>query len=310
MRRHAPLPPTYDDAPFRVVDALNDGVTKGRLRGTDLEVPFRRVRSAPITDVHGLASAYATVIPPHHAFAGLTAGRLWGLPIAQAWARAEPLVIARPNRSAPGYARGTRQIAYDATRLSRTLLGGLPVLEPLPTALTLARELSHEALVQVLDALLTPSRWYPGLKVPREPERGHVTLEEIDAFLVACRGLTGVPALRAAATDARVGVDSRFETVTRLLIVEAGLPEPVVHPLVVADGIDHHPDLAYPELRIAIEYEGDGHRDERQWHVDIERYARLEAVGWTTVRVTRDHLARRGAHFVARIRRAIALRER
>jgi hypothetical protein len=117
-----------------------------------------------------------------------------------------------------------------------------------------------------------------------------------------------VGALREAAADARVGVDSRFETVSRLLIVEAALPEPVVHPRVVIDGVAMSPDLGYPELRIAIEYEGDGHRDERQWHIDIDRYARLEAAGWITVRVTRDHMRRRGAHFVERVRAALARR--
>lgn len=308
MRTSRPLPEPFHEGAFLVVDALSAGVTPGRLRGADLEAPFHGVRSQPITDVVGLATAYALLMAPHQCFGGMTAARLWGMPIAATWTRDEPLVIARPNRTAPGTFAGTTHIAFDERRLRQTETLGLRVLGPLATALTLARELDHEALVQVLDALLTPSRWYPGLALPRRAGHPYATPEQLDAFLERCTGLAGIPALRAAAADARVGVDSRFETITRRLIVEAGLPEPIVHPLVVIDGVEWHPDLAYPELRIAIEYEGDGHRDERQWHVDIDRYARFEAAGWIIVRVTRDHMARRGAHFVERVRAARARR--
>ncbi|MEV7527823.1 hypothetical protein [Agrococcus sediminis] len=309
MRPSTPLPEPFDLGAFRVGEALDEGVGRGRLRGSDLEAPFRGVRSRPITDVQALALAYAAAMPSHQLFGGVTAARLWGLPIADPWRRDESLVIARPHGTAPGTVRGTRHLAFDPTRLRTTELDGVRLLGPLATAITLARELPHEALVQVADALLTPSRSYPGLRLERKPERGYATPQELDDFIARCAGLAGVAALRAAAADARGGVDSRFETITRLLIVEAGLPEPVVHPPVVVDGEEWHPDLGYPELRIAIEFEGDGHRDERQWHVDIDRYARFEAAGWTTVRVTRKHMARRGAHVVECVRAARARRE-
>lgn len=309
MRAPRPLPEPFDTGAFRVGDALAEGIGRGRLRGSDLEAPFRRVRSRPIVDVLGLAAAYAPIMAAHHVYGGITAARLWGLPIAATWTRDEPLVIARPNRTAPGYVRGTRHIAFDPTRLRSTELDGLRLLGPLATALTLARELSYEGLVQVVDALLTPSGNYPGLRLVRQPGRPFATPRQLDDFIARCRGLAGVAALRAAAADARAGVDSRFETVTRLLIVEAGLPEPQVHPRIVIDGEVWHPDLGYPELRIAIEFEGDGHREERQWHVDIDRYAGFEAAGWSIVRVTRRHMSRRGAHFVDRVRAVRARRE-
>ncbi|WP_347754175.1 hypothetical protein [Agrococcus sp. ProA11] len=144
--------------------------------------------------------------------------------------------------------------------------------------------------------------------MPREQGDAYATPEQLAAFAERCAGLAGVPALRAALADARVGSESRFETLTRLLIVEAGLPEPQVHPLVVVDGIDLHPDLGYPRLKIAIEYEGDGHRELTTWIRDIDRYARLEAAGWIIVRITRGDLARRGAALVERVARARARR--
>jgi hypothetical protein len=197
MRRHSSLPEPFDAGPFRVADATRAGVGKGRLRGGDLESPFRRVRSRAITDVRDLAAAYAMVMSAHHCFAGVTAARLWGLPIAAAWSRDEPLVIARPNRSAPGSAKGTRHIAYASHRLTHTVAGGLRLLEPLPTALTLARELPHEALVQVVDALLTPSRRYPGLRLPE----GRIRLARHPRSLR--RSSDGAPASREWARCAR-----------------------------------------------------------------------------------------------------------
>jgi len=89
--------------------------------------------------------------------------------------------------------------------------------------------------------------------------------------------------------------------------VHAGLPEPVVaHPVRVAGGLMLHPDLAYPEQRIAIEYEGDGHRtDASQWRRDVERVELLWAAGWRVIRVTADHLFRESRELVHRIASAL-----
>jgi len=43
-------------------------------------------------------------------------------------------------------------------------------------------------------------------------------------------------------------------------------------------------DLAYPRFRVGIEYEGDHHRDPRQFRSDVRRYERLSDIGWLTVR--------------------------
>jgi very-short-patch-repair endonuclease len=78
----------------------------------------------------------------------------------------------------------------------------------------------------------------------------------------------------------------------RLVIVAGGLPEPVVgHPVPVANGEVLHPDLSYPELLIAIEYEGDEHRQSRKrWRADLRRIALLEEAGWRVIRATDDDI--------------------
>lgn len=304
MRRPEPLPAAIANAPFRVADALEAGVTRDRLRSSDLVMPFHGVRATSADSVLELASAYAPLLPPHHCFGGVTAARLWGLPIATAWSEDEALVIARVHGANRGFVTGTRQIAVRSDTLQMRHLG-LRMLTPLATALTLARELEHEHLVQVLDALLTDSRNYPGLLVPRESEAAHVTPTQLATFIEAHAGLNGIVALRAAAEDARAGVDSRFETITRVLIVEAGLPEPVVHPEVVIDGITYRPDLGYVDQKVAIEYEGEQHREDRRWQQDIDRYAHFEAAGWSRVRVTNRDLGQRGARLIARLQRVL-----
>ena len=87
----------------------------------------------------------------------------------------------------------------------------------------------------------------------------------------------------------RTGVGSPQETRLRRTVMLEGLPEPrVAHPVTIA-GITFHPDLSYPHLLIAIEYEGDHHRtDTRQWDSDIRREELFRDAGWAYFRVTRS----------------------
>jgi very-short-patch-repair endonuclease len=45
-------------------------------------------------------------------------------------------------------------------------------------------------------------------------------------------------------------------------------------------------DLAYPELRLAIEYDGAWHDERGQFTKDRRRLNRLAAAGWTVLHVT------------------------
>jgi hypothetical protein len=284
---------------------MTAGVTRARVRSGDLVAPFRGVRTTTVKRFEDVAAAYGAWMPAHHGLAGISAARLWGFPMPTEWSPEEPLVIARPHGSTRGRARGTRHISVDASKLDFTEHRGLRVLAPVATALTLARELGHEHLVHVVDALLTGSKRYPDLDLPRRP---HATPARLVDFVERCVGLQGASALRAATADARVGVDSRYETITRRCIALAGLPEPVVHPLVVVDGIELHPDLGYPDRKVAVEYEGEGHLDSKRWAEDILRYEMLEAAGWIVVRITKADLARGGERCARRVRAALARR--
>lgn len=77
-----------------------------------------------------------------------------------------------------------------------------------------------------------------------------------------------------------------------MLIIEAGLAKPDCN-VTVFDGTGRfvaRVDLSYRREKVAIEYEGDHHRDKDQWRRDLARRRRLEALGWTYLSVTQADL--------------------
>jgi hypothetical protein len=84
--------------------------------------------------------------------------------------------------------------------------------------------------------------------------------------------------------------DSAPESEIRVAIIEAGFPPPAVNEAVeLAAGERIHPDLSWAELKIAIEYEGDHHRQDReQWNRDIRRFSAMQDAGWWFYRATAD----------------------
>lgn len=307
MPRPAPLPEPLAGGAFSTTEALRLGVSPRRLRAGDLARPFHGVRADAAPDsVLALAHAYAPRMRTGHVFAGATAARLWGLPVDPVWKVGEPLVVGVPAGLARSRASGVRSLRFEASKLSVGELDGLPTLGPIGALVTMARSASHEQLVVLVEALVTPSKRYPDLRF----ERPYTTLAELSTAVEPYRRGPGAAALLAAIAAARVGVDSPQETRCRLAIVAAGLPEPVVQHRVVHEGqLVAELDLSYPELRIAIEYEGDHHRtDAKQWAKDIRRQERLEALGWIVIRVTKADLRDGGRSLVERVRAARARR--
>lgn len=121
-------------------------------------------------------------------------------------------------------------------------------------------------------------------------------------------GGRGVAQLRAALPHIRVGVESPAESRLRLLITQAGFPEPVIACPVVTALRRFHADLGYPHLKIAIEYEGEYHftggAEQARW--DLRRYDAMHDAGWIVLRATALDL-RDPRHFHGRL--AAAMRQ-
>ena len=108
----------------------------------------------------------------------------------------------------------------------------------------------------------------------------------------------------------RAGVDSPMESRLRLLLVLAGLPEPVVNHIEYReDGSwERRFDLAYPEHRLAVEYDGRQHAEsQQQWERDVDRREGLDPDGWRLVVVLAKGIYREPERTLERV--TAALRE-
>jgi hypothetical protein len=87
-------------------------------------------------------------------------------------------------------------------------------------------------------------------------------------------------------------VDSPAESWLRLRLVDDGFPIPEVNwPIVGLDGEERYRiDLAWPGLRIAVEYDGYEAHESRK-REDEARQADLESRGWIVIRVDKADLA-------------------
>ena len=200
--------------------------------------------------------------------------------------------------------RGTGITGHRVTSVAVTLLDGMPVVSAPDVFCQLAAILSRPDLVAVGDRFVT------GRRVGGIRAQARCQLDDLRAAAWRHRGKRGAASVAWALERVRSGVDSRPETWLRLLLVDAGLPEPDLDVEVdVGSGMRLHPDLALSRWRIAVEYEGDGHRvSARTWRRDIERRELFEAAGWHVIRVTADDVFRQAESFVARVRRIITAR--
>ena len=68
-----------------------------------------------------------------------------------------------------------------------------------------------------------------------------------------------------------------------MALVLGGLPPAVQHPVVIRRR-RYYLDLAYPERRVAVEYDGADHRTQERARCDLEREAALVSAGWRVLR--------------------------
>jgi len=305
MQHRVGLPRNLGDR-FSVRSAEAAGIRPDRYSSRDLHRPFRGVRSIEKpTTFQDFVDCYLPRLRPGQRFSGMTAARAWGLPVPSPWKRTEPLEIIVPWSGAAPKTAGVRGRRLREDRAATFILNGHRVIDPVAALFMIAATLTVAQAITILDALLTTSSNYPNLG----PGRPLTTLDELTRRLGQWYRFPGSRTIRTALPRARELVESPKETETRLLLVDKGFPEPVVQHEVWADGeFLGRIDLAYPQWKIAIEYEGDGHRtDKEQWRKDIQRQRHLESEGWIVIRLTQTDLVASDS-FVTRLRRAIASR--
>lgn len=215
-------------------------------------------------------------IDPDVVACNVTAARLYGLPVP--WNADARVHVAREVK---GLFMRRKNVAFHRYEWLRSeTFFGLPLITAAHLFIELARVLTVRQLVELGDAAV--GRWHGGPLT---------TIDEIRSELAARRRVKGRLTAERALDLVRENVDSPPETRLRLRLIDEGLPEPVVHPAVMCSliGALLHPDMGYPSIRLAIEYEGDHHRSSpAQFAEDNRRISALQAEGWTVIRVSKD----------------------
>ena len=281
-----PLPArTFDGTvPFTRAEALAAGVTDGALAGVGYQRVFRGVhlRSSVVPTLVVRCLAALTIAPAQSVVTHHTAARLWGgippdssdIHLTMANLHRPKMVGIRPHR--------VKDVPASVTRR------GLPVTTPERTFLDMGRCCDLVELVVLGDSLV----------------RAEVTTPEL--LRAAAETWTGTHRflVRRAASYVRAKVDSPMETRLRMLIILAGLPEPVVNFEVVdSDGrARYRIDLSFPEQRVAIEFDGRHHIErEAQWEGDLFRREDLESQDWKFVVVVGAQMYGDPATVLARV---------
>ncbi len=287
----APVPAHLLARPFTVAEAATAGVTRDVLRGRRFWTPVHGVRaSTALADDHELRCR-AVLLVVDGVISHASAAVLMRLPLPPAAAADQVEVTCARLQPRP---RGVRGHVGEVRVGVRTLPGGLRSTTGARTWADLAPRLDLDDLVVLGDAVLRGG-WDDLLAMTE----------------VALRpGRRGSRRLRAALPLLEPRTDSPMETRLRLLVIRSGLPRPVAGCDVVVEGQWlARPDLSWPQLRIAVEYDGDHHRsDRRQWQRDVARRRLLEDAGWSLVVVTADDVLRHPDALVERLRRLVVAR--
>lgn len=305
---------------FTAAEAAALGVDPNRLRAQDLQrigQGLYLAAGAVPTEI-GVASAF-TRADPRVAARGLTAARLWNLPLPRqlgTWspptagdinAGYELGVDPRIQLASGGHARrSTQLVRWTRHRLQPhevEMHGGVRTAGRLRTWLDLGRTLSVDDLVAIGDHLLRiPRLWAEGRDEP------YATPRQLRESLEAYTG-NGTPGLRQAAELIRVGSDSPAETRLRLAVVRSGLPEPELNrPIFVGVQSLGEPDMSWPAWKVCLEHDGAHHREAEQQHRDIQRRERRERYGWIEVQTVAKDLRSSCEAATSRVRDALIRR--
>jgi very-short-patch-repair endonuclease len=282
--------------PFRVADARELGVSQSRIRSREFATPFHGVRAAHGVEAQpeALARAYAVKMRRDGAFSHVTAAQLLGAPLPLRFG-ASPLHITVPTGTAPVRGRGIvgHHCRYEGSPI---VLRGLRVLPPPVAWLTLGERLDLPDLVAVADSLVTATRY-------------RAAWCEVDDLLAAVLGhprVRGRSALRGALAFVRPGAASRPESLLRVLLVAAGFPEPELN--FAVPKLPYKIDLAWPEFKFGLEYDGRHHAFPGQARADSSRQEFIHDREWQLMRVQKEDLFDEPRELVARVSRRLAAR--
>jgi hypothetical protein len=182
-----------------------------------------------------------------------------------------------------------REITVDSSDL--VIVDGTSITTAVRTAFDCARWLSLVEAVVVCDALA-----HSGLMAP----------ESFRAYVRRHRKLRGVRQADWVAQLLEPLSESPMESRLRVLLITSGFEQPVAQ-YVITDSSGNfvaRADLAYPEQRIIVEYDGAQHWESRR--EDDRRRDAMRELGWTVLVASRTDYYEQPQAFLAGVRRAFA----
>lgn len=211
------------------------------------------------------------IIPDDAVIAGRSAAAWYDAPFARA---GDPVLVVVPRQSSWRGPRGLRvhrsEVAAHEIRTIDDAEGLIRLTTPLRTAWDIATLETTAHAVALLDGMI---------------RGGHLDEEPLRRMTRPGRWRNARVSKVMPLVDGRS--QSPPESWVRVACVRAGLPKPVPQFTVRAAGRWlGEVDLAWPEHRLIVEYEGPHHFDELQIVRDDRRYAQFVAAGWRVIRLS------------------------
>jgi hypothetical protein len=258
--------------------AMADGmVTQRQLKSGLFRRVLHNVYCDPtlVVDHQVRARGAALLMPSDAAIGGRSAAAWWGAPFASA---ADPVLVVAP--------KGSSWDGPTGVRVHKTALGPGEVLTgDHDVRITTARRTAWE--IATLEPLMTAVALLDGMLRVGTHLEGGLTEAALVSEVLGRRGQWR----SARAADLLPLVDGRAmsppESRVRVACHLGGLPRPIPQYEVVEGGLFlGRVDLAWPEAKLIVEYEGAYHFDELQIVQDDARYAALVAAGWRVIRLS------------------------
>lgn len=184
--------------------------------------------------------------------------------------RAPAELLYRYRRPPKGVHTWSDRLAEDEIQT----IAGIPATTPARTALDLACRYPVDKAVAAIDALARAT---------------DLKMSDVELLAERYRGRRGIARARIALQLVDAGAESPRETWLRLLLVRAGFPTPQTQ-IPVYGGYGELVavlDMGWEDIKLAVEYDGDHHRSDRQqFNRDIRRAEAIAELGWTNVRIT------------------------
>jgi hypothetical protein len=269
--------------------AIAEGfLTRGQLRRRG----YRRVVHGVYVDPslpfdHRLKSeGVALLLPGDAVIGGHSAAAWYGAAFA---GPNDPVTVLRTSDVRWDGPRGVRVHQTVLGPGDRTVIDGVPLSSPHRTAWDVAALEPLGTAVAALDAMVRAEK---------------IELPELHAMARAGTGRFGAARVRRAVPLVDPRAESAPESRVRVALVLAGLL-PIPQYEVIIAGRELRLDLAWPEVKVALEYEGEYHFEDDQIVRDDERLALLRDAGWLVIRVSAPDLRNLDA-VVQKVRTALA----